>query len=90
MPSLRFQEDALPSLMRAPVKTEANSQRPQLAKGQIWKTKEFLVQIVELGKVLVQYKLLKELGQMRRVQMSTVESMEDYLQAHEARLLHAA
>lgn len=63
--------------------------RLTLAKGQIWKTKDTHVQIVELGKVLVHYKMLKELGQMRRTQMSRVESMEDYLRTHKATLVPA-
>ncbi len=70
-------------------KEAVNNKRPPLAKGQIWKTKDFLVQIVELGKVLVHYKLLKELGQMRRVQMSRIESMEEYLRTNKARLFEA-
>jgi hypothetical protein len=58
-----------------------------LAKGQIWKTKDTHVQIVELGKMLVHYKMLKELGQMRRVQMSRIEIMHEYLEANSAELL---
>ncbi len=76
--------------MRLGSKKHDNQKQPPLAKGQIWKTNDFLVQIVELGKVLVHYKLLKELGQMRRVQMSRIESMEEYLRTNEARLLDAA
>ncbi len=61
--------------------------RPPLAKGQIWRTKDFHVQIVELGNILVHYRMLKDLGQMRRTQMSRIESMEDYLRNNKARLI---
>ncbi len=69
---------------------KTNDKRPPLAKGQIWKTKDFHVQIVDRGNLLVHYKMLKDLGQTRRVQMSRVESMEDYLKANKARLLQSA
>lgn len=37
--------------------------------------------------MLVHYKMLKELGQMRRAQMSRIEIMEEYLAANKARLI---
>ena len=37
--------------------------------------------------MLVHYKILRELGQMRRTQMSRIESMEDYLKANKALLV---
>ncbi len=73
--------------MRRGTNKRTNTKRPPLAKGQIWKTKDFHVQIVERGNILVHYKLLKDLGQMRRTQMSRVESMEDYLRTNKARLI---
>ncbi len=45
------------------------------------------IQIVELGKMLVHYKMLRDLGQMRRTQMSRIDSMEDYLKTNEAQLV---
>ncbi len=45
------------------------------------------IQIVELGKMLVHYKMLRELGQMRRTQMSRIDSMEMYLRDNEAKLV---
>ncbi len=73
--------------MRLREKNKTRNTRPALAKGQIWKTKDLHVQIVERGNLLVHYKILKDLGQMRRVQMSRIESMEDYLKTNKARLL---
>ena len=60
---------------------------PALAKGQRWKTKDAYIEIVQLGKTLIDYKLLRELGQRRRTQTTTFKSMEDYLKANEARLV---
>jgi hypothetical protein len=62
---------------------------PVLAKGQLWKTGHWHIQIVELGRILVHYKMLRELNQMRRTQMSRVESMEDYLRTNSAKLIKA-
>lgn len=76
--------------MRLRTKKNSSIQHPPLAKGQIWKTKDYHVQIVERGNLLVHYKLLKDLGQMRRIQMSRIESMEDYLRTNKARLVCAA
>jgi hypothetical protein len=60
---------------------------PALAKGQRWKTRDAYIEIVELGKTLIDYKLLRELGQRRRTQTTTFKSMEDYLKRNEARLM---
>ena len=60
---------------------------PVLAKGQLWKTEHSHIQIVDLGKLLVHYKMLRDLHQMRRTQMSRVDSMEDYLRTNRAELV---
>jgi hypothetical protein len=60
---------------------------PALANGQRWKTKDAYIEIVQLGKALVDYKLLRELGQRRRTQTTTFKTMEDYLKINEARLM---
>ena len=57
---------------------------PALAKGQRWKTKDAYIEIVQLGKTLIDYRLLRELGQRRRTQTTTFKSMEDYLKANGA------
>jgi len=37
--------------------------------------------------LLVHYKMLREVGQLRRTQMSRIDSMEDYLKTNRARLV---
>ena len=69
------------------MKTNRKKPCPALAKGQLWKMDHTHIQIVELGKMLVHYKMLRDLGQMRRTQMSRIESMEDYLKTNEAQLV---
>ena len=71
------------------VKTKTNTRNPSptLAKGQLWKMKDLHIQITELGKILFHYKMLKDLGQVRRTQMSRIDSMELYLKTHRARIV---
>ncbi len=73
------------------VRIKTNKRRtPPLAKGQLWKMKDAHIQIVELGKRLVHYRMLRQLGQMRRTQMSDVDTMEAYLRHHRAELVNAS
>ena len=60
---------------------------PALANGQLWKTDDAYIQIVELGKRLIDYRMMRQLGQSRRTQTSTIETMENYLRQNEARLV---
>jgi hypothetical protein len=71
------------------VRTKRNTRipSPALAKGQVWKMKDVHIQIMELGKRLVHYKMLRDLGQMRRTQMSRIDSMELYLKTHRAKVV---
>jgi hypothetical protein len=71
------------------VKIRANRKKsmPVLANGQLWKTENAYIQIVELGKRLIDYRMMRELGQTRRIQTSSIETMEKYLQTNEARLV---
>lgn len=71
------------------VKIRANRKksRPALANGQLWKTENAYIQIVELGKRLIDYRMMRELGQARRIQTSSIETMEKYLKTNEARLV---
>jgi hypothetical protein len=69
------------------VKDNLKKSSPALAKGQLWKLEDTHIQIVELGKMLVHYKMLRELGQMRRTQMSRIDSMETYLRDNRATLV---
>ena len=65
------------------------SLRP-LARGQRWKTKDAYIEIVELGKRLIHYRMVRQLGQMRRTQTSGIDNMETYLKANAARLVKGA
>ncbi len=76
--------------MRLPPRKAVINKQPPLAKGQIWKTKHLHIQIVQLGKILVHYKLLEHLDQMRSTQMSRIEVLAEYLRNNRARLLQAA
>jgi hypothetical protein len=64
---------------------------PPLAKGQLWKINDAYIQIVEQGKRLIHYKMMKNVGQ-RGVftHMSAVAALEDYLKANQARLVKNA
>jgi hypothetical protein len=70
------------------MKTNRKSAAHPLAKGQLWRTEKAYVQIVELGKRLIHYKMPRELGQ-RAVKTHTVgiETLESYLKTHRARLV---
>jgi hypothetical protein len=61
-----------------------------LAKGQLWKTEKGHIRIVELGKMLVHYKMLRDLRQMRRTQMSRIDSMVSYLKTNGAQLVQSS
>ena len=71
------------------VKIKANRKKswPALANGQVWKTENAYIQIVELGKRLIDYRMMRQLGQSRRTQTSSIETMENYLKTNEARLV---
>jgi hypothetical protein len=71
------------------VKMKANTTKalPALARGQLWKTESGYIQIVDLGKRLIDYRMMRQLGQSRRTQTSTIETMEQYLKTNEARLM---
>ena len=68
-------------------KTNGKKSSPALAKGQLWSTAKGHIKIVELGKMLVHYKMLRDLRQMRRTQMSRIESMEVYLKTNGGQLV---
>jgi hypothetical protein len=71
------------------MKTNGKKPSPALAKGQLWRTEKGHIRIVELGKMLVHYKMLRDLHQMRRTQMSRIESMEVYLRTNRAELVES-
>jgi hypothetical protein len=62
-----------------------------LAKGQVWKTENAYIQIVELGKRLIQYKMMKQQGQKAvKTQMAGIDSLESYLKTNAAKLVSSA
>jgi hypothetical protein len=71
------------------VKIKANRKKslPALASWQLWKTETAYIQIVDLGKRLIDYRMMRELGQARRTQTSSIETMEKYLKTNKARLV---
>jgi len=69
------------------MKTKDKKSAPSLAKGQLWRTERGHIQIMDLGKLLVHYKMLRDLHQMRRTQMSRIDSMLVYLKANGAQLV---
>jgi len=73
------------------MKSNNNRVTEPLAKGQLWKTNDTYVQIVELGKRLIHYKMPRQLGQ-RAVKTHTVgiETLESYLKTNQARLVHGS
>jgi len=71
------------------MKTNGKKSSPALAKGQLWSTAKGHIQIVELGKMLVHYKMLRDLRQMRRTQMSRIDTMEGYLKTNRAQLVES-
>jgi hypothetical protein len=70
------------------MKTNRKDGAPPLAKGQLWRTENAYVQIVEMGKRLIHYKMPRALGQ-RAVRTHTVgiETLAGYLKTHRARLV---
>ena len=59
-----------------------------LAQKQIWKMEGACVEIVQLGKRLIEYRMTGKLGRKTvRPQITAIHTMQDYLKAHKARLL---
>lgn len=62
---------------------------PGLAEGQLWKTDSTYVQIVELGKRLIHYKLLKDPQQTAAMtRLIRTDALAVYLRATEATLVN--
>jgi hypothetical protein len=60
-----------------------------LARGQIWKMKRVQIRIVDLGKRLVYFRLVRRMGQVRRIHTVAFDRMEQFLKTHRARLAPA-
>lgn len=62
----------------------------QLAKGQLWQIRNAYILIVELGKTLIHYKMMKNAAQRGvYTQVSGISSLQDYLKNNDARLVKA-
>jgi hypothetical protein len=62
---------------------------PGLAKGQVWKTDNTYLQIVELGKKLIHYKLMKDPRQpVVMTRLIRIDALAVYLRATEATLMN--
>ena len=70
------------------IEMKSKMPRPPLAKGQIWKIDNAYIQIVELGKTLIQYKMLRQQGQKAvKTHMTGIGTLETYLKTNAARLV---
>ena len=85
--SMGFEVHSLPSVRVDGVRVSSTAVREALASGQLWKTETAYIQIVDLGKRLIDYRMMRELGQARRTQTSSIETMEKYLKTNEGRLV---
>jgi hypothetical protein len=64
---------------------------PPLVKGQIWKTASVYIQIWHIGKRLIDYRMLKQLGQKAvRTQTTAIDTLNEYLKFHSAVLINAS
>ena len=73
------------------MKNNRKTSEAELAKGQIWRTAEAYLQIMDRGKRLISYKMMKERGQRAvRTQMSGIAEVESFLKANEAELIETA
>lgn len=70
--------------------TRHHGSRPaRLAKGQLWKLNHLYIQIVELGKRIIHYRMLSDLKETgARIKTSSVEVLSAYLQSRHAQLVH--
>ncbi|HXP61480.1 MAG TPA: hypothetical protein VN829_13370 [Dongiaceae bacterium] len=72
-------------------KSRCKNPRPVLSKGQLWKTDQAYIRIVELGKTLLHYRMSRSQTQKGvATQMSAIGTMVDYLKSNEARLITTA
>lgn len=69
-------------------KAQRKTKPPELAKGQLWRLSHAYIQIVELGRRLLEYKMLSEPDEPGvRTKMSGVETMWEYLRSRRAQLV---
>ena len=62
-----------------------------LEKGQLWKTEKGYIQIWDIGKRIIEYRMMKEPGMKAvKTQTTTIETLTEYLKAHKAVLIVAS
>ena len=67
------------------MKNNRKESESELAKGQVWKTGDAYLQIMDRGKRLISYKMMKQRGERAvRTQMSGIAEVESFLKANEA------
>lgn len=72
-------------------KRERGGRTARLAQGQLWKLSHLYIQIVALGRRVIQYRMLSDLRESgARIKTSSVEVLWGYLQSRRARLVHGA
>ena len=69
---------------------KGNRRLPRLAKGQLWKLKHVYIHIVQLGKRLLEYRMLDDLNESgARTKTSSIDTMWEYLKSRGAQLVRA-
>jgi len=70
------------------VKTKKKNTFRPLVKGQLWKMDSSYIYIVELGKRLISYKMMRQQRQRAvRTQMASIDSLTAYLRDNQAELV---
>ena len=70
------------------MQAQANQRPPGLQKGQLWKVEHSYIYIVDLGKRLIHYKLLKRPAQVAAItRMIGIEALTSFLRQHDAQLV---
>lgn len=73
------------------MKNNLKKAEAELAKGHVWRTGEAYLQIMDRGKRLISYKMMKQRGQRAvRTQMSGIADVESFQKANEAELIETA
>ena len=62
---------------------------PSLEKGQLWKTEEGHVEIMEVGKILTHYRMLRD-RKRAPTNLGIIEMVQKYLKSHGGRLVKKA
>ena len=73
--------------------TMMKSTKPLLSleKGQLWKIESGYIQIWDIGKRLIDYKMMKEPGKRGvRTQATSIDTLKEYLKTQKAVLTHAS